>query len=142
MLEWGVEMRNGGPFGEKPDEAFTRGTLDVFNSTDGDLVVHGPVGKWVIAAGEALFGGADSSVGWRFSVCLLGTISIFMLGRIARRRSTLARRASCGTCAHGGSSTALEDPGKTRRSTCCATRRLAGCGCGVTAALRRTSCCG
>lgn len=85
MLQWGVEMRNGGPFGEKPDEAFTRGTLDVFNSTDGDLVVHGPVGKWVIAAGEALFGGADSSVGWRFSVCLLGTISIFMLGRIARR---------------------------------------------------------
>ena len=85
MLQWGVEMRNGGPYGEKPDEAFTRGTLDVFNTTDGDLVVHGPVGKWIIAAGQALFGGADSSVGWRFSVCVLGTISIFMLGRIARR---------------------------------------------------------
>jgi len=85
MLQWGVEMRNGGPYGEKPDEAFTRGTLDVFNSTDGDLVVHGPVGKWVIAAGQALFGGADSSVGWRFSVCVLGTLSILMIGRIARR---------------------------------------------------------
>ena len=84
MLQFGVELRNGGPYGEKPDEAFTHGTLDVFNTTDGDLVVHGPVGKWVIAAGEAMFGG-DSSIGWRFSVCVLGTISIFMLGRIARR---------------------------------------------------------
>ena len=84
MLEWGVEMRNSSAFGDKPDEAFTHGTPNVFNSTDGDLVVHGPVGKWVIASGEAMFGG-DSSFGWRFAVCVLGTISIFMLGRIARR---------------------------------------------------------
>ena len=84
MLEWGVEMRNSSAFGDKPDEAFTHGTPNVFNSTDGDLVVHGPVGKWVIASGEAIFGG-DSSFGWRFAVCVLGTISIFMLGRIARR---------------------------------------------------------
>ncbi len=85
MILFGVEMRNDGKFGDKPDEAFTHGTLDVFNSTDGDMVVHGPVGKWVIAAGQALFGGADSSFGWRFSVCLLGTLSILMVGRIARR---------------------------------------------------------
>jgi len=84
MLQYGVEMRNGGPFGEKPDEAFTHGTLSVFDPTNGDLVVHGPVGKWVIAAGEALFGG-DSSVGWRFSVCVLGTLSILLVGRIGRR---------------------------------------------------------
>ena len=57
MLEWGVEMRNSSAFGDKPDEAFTHGTPNVFNSTDGDLVVHGPVGKWVIASGEAIFGG-------------------------------------------------------------------------------------
>ena len=95
MVRWGVELRNGGPYGEKPDEAFTHGTLDVFNTTDGDLVVHGPVGKWIIAAGEAMFGG-DSSIGWRFSVCVLGTISIFLLGRIARR---LLRSSVLGTIA-------------------------------------------
>ena len=47
-------------------------------------MVHPPVGKWVIAAGEQIFGGA-SSFGWRFSVALLGTLSILMVGRAARR---------------------------------------------------------
>ncbi len=84
MVQFGVEMRNGGPYGDKPDEAFTHGTLSVFDTTNGDLVVHGPVGKWVIAAGEAVFGG-DSSVGWRISVCVLGILSILMVGRITRR---------------------------------------------------------
>ena len=52
---------------------------------------HGrpPVGKWIIAFGEWIFG-STSSFGWRFSVALLGTLSILMVGRIARRlfRST------------------------------------------------------
>ncbi|WP_427383823.1 dolichyl-phosphate-mannose--protein mannosyltransferase [Janibacter sp. G56] len=89
MLDHGVELRWQGD-GEKVDPWFTHGTTDVFISTDGDMVVHPPVGKWVIAAGEWLFG-ADSSWGWRFSVAVLGTLSILMIGRIARRlfRSTL-----------------------------------------------------
>ena len=29
MLQWGVEMRNGGPFGEKPDEAFTLSLIHI-----------------------------------------------------------------------------------------------------------------
>jgi dolichyl-phosphate-mannose--protein O-mannosyl transferase len=82
MLEYGVEMRVPGTL-KKPDELFTAGTPDVFG-TEGDLVVHPPVGKWVIAAGEQLFG-QTSSVGWRFSVCVLGTLSILMIGRAARR---------------------------------------------------------
>jgi dolichyl-phosphate-mannose-protein mannosyltransferase len=82
MLEYGVEMRVPDSL-KKPDELFTRGTPDVFG-TEGDLVVHPPVGKWIIAAGEHLFG-TTSSWGWRFSVCVLGTLSILMIGRAARR---------------------------------------------------------
>ena len=82
MLLYGVEMRVPDSL-KKPDELFTNGTPDVFG-TEGDLVVHPPVGKWVIAAGEWMFGSA-SSFGWRFSVALLGTLSILMIGRAARR---------------------------------------------------------
>ncbi|MDT0545873.1 phospholipid carrier-dependent glycosyltransferase [Streptomyces sp. NPDC021354] len=51
-------------------------------------VVHPPVGKWVIAVGEQLFG--LTPFGWRFMVALLGTASVLMLCRIGRRlfRST------------------------------------------------------
>ncbi|WP_431042578.1 dolichyl-phosphate-mannose--protein mannosyltransferase [Streptomyces sp. P1-3] len=51
-------------------------------------VVHPPVGKWVIAIGEKLFG--MEPFGWRFMVALLGTLSVLMICRIGRRllRST------------------------------------------------------
>ncbi len=84
MIEYGVEMRNTDRYGEKIDEAFTHGTVDVFNPTNGDLVVHPPVGKWLIGWGEALFG-IDNSFGWRFAVAVMGTLSIVMVGRVARR---------------------------------------------------------
>ena len=83
MLDHGVEMQWNGD-GEQVDPLFTHGTTAVFNTTEGDMVVHPPVGKWVIAFGEWVFG-STSSFGWRFSVALLGTISILMVGRIARR---------------------------------------------------------
>ena len=83
MLRFGVEMRVLDSL-KKPDEAFTGGNPDVFSTVDGDFVVHPPVGKWVIAAGQWLFG-ADSGWGWRFSVALLGTLSILIVGRVARR---------------------------------------------------------
>ncbi|MFF3070780.1 dolichyl-phosphate-mannose--protein mannosyltransferase [Kitasatospora sp. NPDC057904] len=52
-------------------------------------VVHPPVGKWIIGFGEWLFG--MNPFGWRFAVALLGTVSVLMIARIARRlfRSTL-----------------------------------------------------
>ena len=83
MLRFGVEMRVLDSL-KKPDEAFTGGNPDVFSTVDGDFVVHPPVGKWVIAVGQGLFG-ADSGWGWRFSVALLGTLSILIVGRVARR---------------------------------------------------------
>jgi dolichyl-phosphate-mannose-protein mannosyltransferase len=54
-----------------------------------DFVVHPPLGKWVIAAGIKAFG--DNEYGWRVGVALLGTLSILIMARVARRlfQSTL-----------------------------------------------------
>ncbi len=53
------------------------------------LVVHPPVGKQLIAIGEALFG--YTGLGWRFTGALLGVILVSLVVRIVRRitRSTL-----------------------------------------------------
>ncbi|MCK8675148.1 phospholipid carrier-dependent glycosyltransferase [Rhodococcus sp. HM1] len=53
------------------------------------LVVHPPVGKQLIALGEALFG--YNGWGWRFSSAVAGTILVLLVVRIVRRltRSTL-----------------------------------------------------
>lgn len=53
------------------------------------LVVHPPVGKQLIAIGEALFG--YTGLGWRFTGALLGVILVGLVVRIVRRitRSTL-----------------------------------------------------
>jgi len=47
------------------------------------FVVHPPVGKWIIAAGIKLFG--DNEFGWRFAVATLGSLSILILARAAKR---------------------------------------------------------
>ena len=64
-------------------DPFTLGSRDVF-ALNPDFVVHPPLGKWMIAAGEWIFGPA-SSWGWRFSAAVVGTLSILLIGRIARR---------------------------------------------------------
>jgi dolichyl-phosphate-mannose--protein O-mannosyl transferase len=68
---------------KKADELFTSGTTDIWGPA-ADFVVHPPVGKWMIAFGEQIFG-VDSSFGWRFASAVCGTLSILMLARIARR---------------------------------------------------------
>lgn len=83
LLHHGVEMRVLSSL-KKPDDAFVGGSQDIFSTVDGDFVVHPPVGKWVIAFGEWLLG-SGTVWGWRFSVALLGTLSILIVGRVARR---------------------------------------------------------
>lgn len=53
------------------------------------FIAHPPLGKWLIAVGQAIFG--HNSFGWRFSAAVVGTLSVLLLARIARRlfRSTL-----------------------------------------------------
>lgn len=65
------------------DQHFTANDPFVWG-TEGDFVVHPPVGKWLIGWGEVPFG-ILNSFGWRFAVALAGAVSIFMIGRIARR---------------------------------------------------------
>lgn len=67
--------------------------VEVFQDS-ASFVVHPPVGKWVIAAGEWAFG--VTPFGWRFAVALLGTLSVLMTARIMRR---LTRSDLVGTVA-------------------------------------------
>ena len=47
------------------------------------FVAHPPLGKWMIAVGEAIFG--NTPLGWRFSSAIIGSLAILMIVRIARR---------------------------------------------------------
>ena len=55
----------------------------------GEIVAHPPLGKLMMAVGQWTFG--LTPFGWRFTVALIGTVSILMTARIARRmtRSTM-----------------------------------------------------
>jgi dolichyl-phosphate-mannose-protein mannosyltransferase len=46
-------------------------------------VVHPPLGKWLIAAGEKVFG--NNELGWRFPAAIAGTLMILILIRVAYR---------------------------------------------------------
>lgn len=73
------------------------GTADSLRSAfqdDPSFVVHPPLGKWVIAAGEQVFG--VNPVGWRIGVAVLGILSVLALARIVRR---LTRSNLIGTVA-------------------------------------------
>ncbi|MBW6433093.1 phospholipid carrier-dependent glycosyltransferase [Actinoplanes hulinensis] len=46
-------------------------------------VVHPPLGKWLIALGETVYG--NNEMGWRFSTAVAGTLMVLILIRIAFR---------------------------------------------------------
>jgi len=57
-------------------------------------IVHPPIGKWIIASGEHMFGATP--FGWRIAVALCGILSVLLTARIARR---LTRSNFAGTLA-------------------------------------------
>jgi dolichyl-phosphate-mannose-protein mannosyltransferase len=73
---------------DKADHPILAGTTNLLGNGPA-FVVHPPLGKWMIAVGEAVAG--FDPLGWRITVALLGTVSVLMIARIARRmtRSTL-----------------------------------------------------
>jgi dolichyl-phosphate-mannose-protein mannosyltransferase len=85
ILRHGVEIVHV----KNANELLVRGSTQILAGTQGELVAHPPLGKIAIAAGEWLFG--LTPFGWRFSVALIGSLSILLLARIVRRmtRSTL-----------------------------------------------------
>ncbi|WP_375423542.1 dolichyl-phosphate-mannose--protein mannosyltransferase [uncultured Friedmanniella sp.] len=70
------------------DASITAGKTDVMLDTP-SFIVHPPVGKWLIAGGEQLFG--MNSFGWRFSSLVFGVLFVMVTIRMVRRvsRSTL-----------------------------------------------------
>jgi dolichyl-phosphate-mannose--protein O-mannosyl transferase len=78
LLQQGFEQ----DFVKNADKLLLRGNLDVFSDSPA-YVVHPPLGKWVIATGEQLFG--MNPFGWRVAVALLGTLSVLILARLVRR---------------------------------------------------------
>ncbi|PFG20491.1 dolichyl-phosphate-mannose--protein mannosyltransferase [Serinibacter salmoneus] len=68
---------------EEVDDAFAQGDYSGL-TTDGQYVVHPPLGKWLIALGMRALG-TDSYVGWRISVALAGVLGVFLVIRIGRR---------------------------------------------------------
>jgi dolichyl-phosphate-mannose-protein mannosyltransferase len=67
---------------ENYNEFFEAGQVAGF-LPEASFVVHPPLGKWLIWLGMAVFG-ADSSFGWRFSVALIGTLTVPLLIATAR----------------------------------------------------------
>ncbi len=73
-------------------ELFDHGVEWKPENNAGDFVVHPPLGKWIIGAGEWLFGRnahggwlTNGEFGWRISAAVFGALSVLLLIRIARR---------------------------------------------------------
>ncbi|MFI0433859.1 MAG: dolichyl-phosphate-mannose--protein mannosyltransferase, partial [Candidatus Nanopelagicales bacterium] len=77
------------------EQQFVKDANDIILNSDGnpwtvnpfaggpEYVVHPPLGKWVIAAGEAVFGATPT--GWRVGVLVCGLIAVVLMARIVRR---------------------------------------------------------
>jgi dolichyl-phosphate-mannose--protein O-mannosyl transferase len=92
LLQYGYE----GSWTDKANDAILAAHQTIPLSPTASYVVHPPVGKWIIAVGEWMFG--LNPFGWRFSMAVLGTLSVLMLCRIGRR---LFRSTALG-CLAGG----------------------------------------
>ncbi|SDJ51107.1 Dolichyl-phosphate-mannose-protein mannosyltransferase [Nonomuraea maritima] len=92
LINWGVERVTI----KDADKAILAGNTDIWQTCTPETaekcaayVVHPPLGKWMIGIGEWMFG--LNPFGWRFAAAVIGTLSILVLARVARRmtRSTL-----------------------------------------------------
>jgi dolichyl-phosphate-mannose-protein mannosyltransferase len=70
--------------------------VDATVTESAGFVVHPPLGKWLIALGEWIYGynpsgGARAAFGWRIAAVVFGALSVLVLCRLGRRlfRSTL-----------------------------------------------------
>ncbi|WP_055480323.1 phospholipid carrier-dependent glycosyltransferase [Sphaerimonospora mesophila] len=90
LIRHGVERQ----FVDDADQLMLRGSEQLFKVCDNvqdcaTYAMHPPLGNWMIGVGEWLFG--LTPFGWRFMPALVGTVSVLVLARTARRmtRSTL-----------------------------------------------------
>ncbi len=86
LLNFGVERTYlPTPAGEPsvPDARILAGDIRGAWAAGGQFVAHPPLGKWMIALGEAVFG--MDPFGWRFVTAVCGTVAVFVIGRLVRR---------------------------------------------------------
>ncbi|MGJ3507966.1 dolichyl-phosphate-mannose--protein mannosyltransferase [Enemella sp. A6] len=69
---------------EGANDRIIAGETDIWQETAA-FVVHPPIGKWLIGAGEAMFGMAP--FGWRFMPLVFGSLLVFMVIRLTIRLS-------------------------------------------------------
>lgn len=67
-----------------PNIPFAAGDTDHWLSS-AEYVVHPPFGKWLIAWGMQLFGGASNPAAWRAATAIAGTVAIVILMRAVLR---------------------------------------------------------
>ncbi|MDR0783482.1 MAG: phospholipid carrier-dependent glycosyltransferase [Propionibacteriaceae bacterium] len=87
LLQYGYEGVWRGE-GDVVNPPFAQG--DYSRLTDqSNFIAHPPIGKWLIAAGESMFG--LGPFGWRFMAAVFGALMVFLVIRLGRRlsRSTL-----------------------------------------------------
>ncbi|GAA1860727.1 phospholipid carrier-dependent glycosyltransferase [Myceligenerans crystallogenes] len=70
---------------EEPNPAFEAGDVSSYKTGEAEYVVHPPVGKWMIALGMRLTGGADDPWKWRIASAVVGILAVLLVIRIARR---------------------------------------------------------
>ncbi|MGW2093042.1 dolichyl-phosphate-mannose--protein mannosyltransferase [Promicromonospora sukumoe] len=70
---------------DKPNPAFEAGDVSSYKTDEAEYVVHPPVGKWMIAIGMRLMGGATDPMAWRIASAVIGVVAVFLMVRIARR---------------------------------------------------------
>jgi dolichyl-phosphate-mannose-protein mannosyltransferase len=82
---WPDKASDGLPSGfTTTNGAFEAGHVDFFTAA-AQYVAHPPLGKWIIALGEVVAGGAQNSYGWRLSVAVVGILAVALLMLIAHR---------------------------------------------------------
>jgi len=69
--------------GDKTNAAFLAGNPDGHWKDTASLAVHPEVGKWLIAAGEKVFG--MDPFGWRVAAAIAGSLMILVMCRLVRR---------------------------------------------------------
>ncbi|MDR2723096.1 MAG: phospholipid carrier-dependent glycosyltransferase [Cellulomonadaceae bacterium] len=92
---WNLGFEGRWPSPPDPNTAFEAGQVNGFLD-EAAFVVHPQVGKWLIALGIHLGGGAESAFAWRIANAAVGVIAVILVARIARRlfASTLAGLAA------------------------------------------------
>lgn len=68
---------------EEANEAILDGRLENLFTGDPTQIVHPEAGKWLIAAGEYLFG--MDPFGWRIASAVVGALTVLVLARLVRR---------------------------------------------------------